>query len=251
MAISILVNIFRHKSLPNNAFKSPTQPEQRMAIQPGHLQPLPGWPTVASPETTPSSQPAWCTCRRKKVRMLRRKKSRLEKNKQWGKTLQPLYVLSIHPYGIKLDKHYVSYIECFPWKVRGSKENRLDINVTNLQTSRTFLCSGRGMPTSNGPRANRTSCKLPCVTNTINFAAIVSLKTHKLEHLESELTCRNTVHRHSRQTLRHIVRSRTPVPATQARYKPFLSFLFFFNEKHLYVWANTKDSNSLVVYDFY
>lgn len=35
------------------------------------------------------------------------------------------------------------------------------INVTNLQTSRTFLCSGRGMPTSDGPHADQTSYKLP------------------------------------------------------------------------------------------
>lgn len=106
--------------------------------------------------------------------------------------------------------------------------------MTNQQTSRTFLCSGRGMPTSNGPRANRTSCKLPCSTKNNTFCSdsvTENTHTHTLEHLESELTCRNKVHRHSRQTLRHIAQSRTPIPATQAQYKPFL--VFFFTGKQL------------------
>ena len=37
------------------------------------------------------------------------------------------------------------------------------LNMTNQQMSRTFRCSARGMPTSDDPRANQTSYKLPCV----------------------------------------------------------------------------------------
>lgn len=64
----------------------------------------------------------------------------------------------------------------------------------------------------------------------------------KPKHLVRKLTCRNRAHRHSRRTLRHIVQSRTPTPATQSWHKPEASAKYiqcFYTWKDIFVLATT------------
>lgn len=110
----------------------------------------------------------------------------------------------------------------------GTKENRLDnkcdqpADEQNIPVLRTRNANIK-RPTCKPNFLQTALCHKYTV---INIAAIETLETHKLKQLESELTCRNTVHRHSRRTLGHIAQSRTPGPATtQAWHKPLL-FIF-------------------------
>lgn len=105
---------------------------------------------------------------------------------------------------------------------RGNKENGLDIKCDqpaeeqNIPVLRTRNANIR-RPTCN-PNFLQTALGHKYAPTNQFYITIISKKT-KVKALR-ELTCRNKVHKRSRRTLRHIVRSRTPTPATPARYKP-------------------------------
>lgn len=118
---------------------------------------------ASSPETIPSWQSAWCTCRRKKAGTLRKDNRGVGAGEAVMNTELPVKtkvrVSGSIPALIKLTGLVRN-------DDRGECGSAWCENVTNQQMSRTFQCSGPGMPTSDGRHATQTSYTLPCVRHT-------------------------------------------------------------------------------------